>query len=270
MKNMFQAGELARLQKISKQTLLYYDKIGLFRPKYIDPKNGYRYYSADQLDYLDTILIMKKSGFTLEEIKKHMSGSTAKSSLVFMENQMDVIDAKMKEWSMIRSRLAHRCEELKEALLEAGEEPQILTMPETALLYYKVEEPYDMANISIATKKCYAQALTLNLPIYFECGVSVPFDHIKENRYTEANMAFVTSEILPDIENLKILPKGRAVGIWHLGNYDEIYISYKKILEFCKKQGLKIISDSYEFCVNDYMTSKDEKEFITKIIFYVQ
>ena len=84
MENMFQAGELARLQKISKQTLIYYDKIGLFRTKYVDPENGYRYYSADQLDYLDTILIMKKSGFTLEEIKKHMAESTAKSSLVFM------------------------------------------------------------------------------------------------------------------------------------------------------------------------------------------
>ena len=269
MKNMFQAGELARLQKISKQTLLYYDKIGLFRPKYIDPSNGYRYYSADQLDYLDTILIMKKSGFTLEEIKRHMSESTTKSSLVFMKNQIDVIDEKMKEWSLIKSRLAHRCEELKEALLEAGEEPQLLTMPETALLYYEVEEPYSMANISIATKKCYAQALTLHLPIYFECGVSVPFKHIKEERYTEADMAFVTSEVLPNIENLKILPKGKAVGIWHLGHYDEIHRSYKKILDFCRDKGLEVVSDSYEFCVNDYITSKDEEEFITKIIFYV-
>lgn len=270
MENMFQAGELAKLQKISKQTLLFYDKIGLFRPKYVNPDNGYRYYGAEQLDYLDTILIMKKSGFTLEEIKTHMADSSAKSSLVFMKNQIHVIDAKIKEWNLLKSRLSHRCEELEEALIEAEEEPQILTMPETCLLYYEVEKPYDMRSISIATKKCYAQALSENLPIYFECGVSVPLKHIEEGRCTEAVQAFVTSEYQQEIENLKILPEGKAVGIWHLGKYKEIQTSYKKILEFCEKKKLKIISDSYEFCVNDYITSKDEEEFITKIIFYVE
>ena len=34
MKNMFSIGELAKYQNISKQTLIFYDKIGLFRPAY--------------------------------------------------------------------------------------------------------------------------------------------------------------------------------------------------------------------------------------------
>src|SRR5699024_1424777 len=56
-------GEVAKYQNISKQTLIFYDKVGLFRPAWVDPANGYRYYSASQLDYLDTILIMKQIGF---------------------------------------------------------------------------------------------------------------------------------------------------------------------------------------------------------------
>ena len=46
MKDMFSIGELARYQNISKQTLIFYDKIGLFRPAYVDPDNKYRYYKA--------------------------------------------------------------------------------------------------------------------------------------------------------------------------------------------------------------------------------
>ena len=65
MKDMFSIGELARYQNISKQTLIFYDKIGLFRPAYVDPDNKYRYYKASQIDYLDTILIMKEMGFSL-------------------------------------------------------------------------------------------------------------------------------------------------------------------------------------------------------------
>ena len=41
MKNLFSIGELSKLQNISRQTLIFYDKIGLFRPAYTDPDNGY-------------------------------------------------------------------------------------------------------------------------------------------------------------------------------------------------------------------------------------
>ena len=71
MKNLFSIGEISKQQNISRQTLIFYDKIGLFCPAYVDPQNGYRYYSSSQLDYLDTICIMKKIGFSLEEIKEH-------------------------------------------------------------------------------------------------------------------------------------------------------------------------------------------------------
>lgn len=72
MKDLFSIGELSKHQNISRQTLIFYDKIGLFHPAYVDPENGYRYYSSKQLDDLDTICIMKKIGFSLDEIKAHM------------------------------------------------------------------------------------------------------------------------------------------------------------------------------------------------------
>ena len=81
MKNLFSIGELSKYQNISKQTLIFYDKIGLFCPAYVDPNNGYRYYSSSQIDYLDTILIMKKIGFSLNEIKEHMQHYNIDTSL---------------------------------------------------------------------------------------------------------------------------------------------------------------------------------------------
>ena len=67
MDELFSIGELSHYQNISKQTLIFYDKTGLFKPAYVDPQNGYRYYSAAQLDELDTILILKKSGLSQRE-----------------------------------------------------------------------------------------------------------------------------------------------------------------------------------------------------------
>lgn len=39
MKDFFSIGELAGYQKISKQTLIFYDKIDLFKPAYTHPSN---------------------------------------------------------------------------------------------------------------------------------------------------------------------------------------------------------------------------------------
>ena len=115
MDNLFSIGELSKYQNISKQTLIFYDKIGLFRPAYVDPKNGYRYYSSKQIDYLDTILIMKKIGFSLAEIREYMQQYTIDSSLVTLKNQVAAIDRQIEELRLIRSRLLHRCTQMENA-----------------------------------------------------------------------------------------------------------------------------------------------------------
>ncbi len=70
MATLFTVGEMAKLSNISKQTLIFYDRKGVFSPNYVDPDNGYRYYSADQLELLDNILILKEMGLSLGRNQK--------------------------------------------------------------------------------------------------------------------------------------------------------------------------------------------------------
>ena len=109
MKNLFSIGEMSKLQNISRQTLIFYDKIGLFCPAYTDSNNGYRYYSSSQLDYLDTICIMKKIGFSLDEIKVHMKNFTVDNSIIALRKQLTIINRQIKH----RLTRAHREKQLK-------------------------------------------------------------------------------------------------------------------------------------------------------------
>mgnify|MGYP002771604148 FL=1 len=72
MHQLFSIDEFSILQNISRQTLIFYNIIGLFCPAYINPNNGYRYYNAYQSDELDSICIMKRIGFSLEVIKSRI------------------------------------------------------------------------------------------------------------------------------------------------------------------------------------------------------
>ena len=47
----FTVGEMAKLNNISKQTLIFYDKEDIFKPKIIDPINGYSTTQLTSLKY---------------------------------------------------------------------------------------------------------------------------------------------------------------------------------------------------------------------------
>lgn len=272
MEHLFSIGELAHFQGLSKQTLIYYDKIGLFCPAYMDPKNGYRYYSSKQIDYLDTILIMKQLGFSLAEIREHMQHYTIDSSLAAMKKQLQVIDRQLKQLRLIRSRLVHRCQQMEHAAGYREEEaaPQVEQAEKQYLLLHPVEPPYTMTQISLATKGCFAEAFGKQLPVFFQCGVVVPIQRILEKRYTEASFAFLPIEKTEGEEHVVCLPAGTCAAVYHVGDYQSVGRSYERLLDYCRNNQLEILSDSYEFCINDYITSRDEKEYITKIMFYVR
>ena len=141
MDELFSIGELSHYQNISKQTLIFYDKTGLFKPAYVDPQNGYRYYSAAQLDELDTILILKKSGLSLQKIRELLEHYTTKSSLSTLRQQLSVIDGQMRELRHIRGRLAQRCDLLEEAQLHRDEAVALEEAPLRYILYRPVQSP---------------------------------------------------------------------------------------------------------------------------------
>ena len=272
MDNFFSIGEVSKYQNISKQTLIFYDKIGLFCPAYVDPNNGYRYYSSKQLDYLDTILIMKKIGFSLREIQEYMKHYTIEKSLSALKSQLSILDGKIQELTLIRSRLEHRLKQMEKAkkYKDQESEPYVEKVKEQHILFQEVKPPYNMEEISIATKKCFAKAFKEQLPAFFQCGVCVPLSRIQKEHFTEASLAFLPVEPTEKAQNIQKLPSGKCASIYHVGNYASIGQSYRKLLNYIKAMDLEIISDSYEFCINDYITSRDENEYITKISFYIR
>lgn len=68
---MYKIGEAANILNTSVRTLRYYDEIDLIKPKEIDLFTGYRYYSKDQINDFQIIMLLKEAGFSLEEIKNN-------------------------------------------------------------------------------------------------------------------------------------------------------------------------------------------------------
>lgn len=69
LKELLSISEMAKLRRITAETLRHYDRVGLFKPAYIDPNTGYRFYSIYQYEVLGTIKELRQIGMTIEEIK---------------------------------------------------------------------------------------------------------------------------------------------------------------------------------------------------------
>ncbi|GAA0181756.1 hypothetical protein SH2C18_42430 [Clostridium sediminicola] len=72
MNNKFSIGEMSKLHNVPIKTLRYYDEIGLFKPIEVNKDNGYRYYSTEQFQQLNTINYLKFLGIPLKEIKSYL------------------------------------------------------------------------------------------------------------------------------------------------------------------------------------------------------
>lgn len=271
MKNYFSIGELSKLQNISRQTLIFYDKIGLFPPAYTDPDNGYRYYSASQLNTLDTICILKKIGFSLDEIQSHLKSYTAEDSIAALRRQRSAIVRQIQELQMIQSRVEHRCAQLEHVISIQEDRDAVFleSVPSQYILLQEVKYPYTLEQDSIATKECFARAFREQLPIFFQSGAIIPYGNILDQRYTESSFVFLPIEQTCKAPGVVELPAGQCVCTYHQGDYRTTGRSYERLLAYCQAQSLTICSDAYEFAINDSLSTGNESEYITKIQFYV-
>ncbi|MCL2697112.1 MAG: MerR family transcriptional regulator [Oscillospiraceae bacterium] len=95
-------GELAKKAGITTRTLRYYDKGGLLSPSQ-ESEGGYRLYSDKDLVKLIQILMMKRLGFPLGEIKKRMAA---------MDTAGEVVGVLTEQATKIRREIEHMTESL--------------------------------------------------------------------------------------------------------------------------------------------------------------
>lgn len=87
---MLTIGQLAKCFKLSRSTLLYYDKIGLLHPSGRTESN-YRLYSEDDAERLTRINIFRQAGVPLDAIRAILKADSAKLRLT-LEARLQTIN----------------------------------------------------------------------------------------------------------------------------------------------------------------------------------
>jgi len=95
---LMKIGEIAAFFDISVKSMHIYERMGILKPVKVDENTKYRYYSADQIMHLDTLLELKRYGFSLSEIKHMLDNNISK------EEHLEQLTRKISIW---QNRVEH-------------------------------------------------------------------------------------------------------------------------------------------------------------------
>lgn len=265
-------GKMSKLSNISIRTLRYYDQINLFKPEYINKENNYRYYSIQQLFYLEIIKYLRKLNMPINDIKNAISLSP-KQLNCFLEGQEREIKRQINELNHIKKLLKNQRTELsfQNELLNKTEGEvyrrsierrtivkQIcngkitpLTQPD---LYFS--ELYHLLETNNWVPKSYQYNCSFTLRNY-DSLEEIKYNYLFINVYpTEDLYLHVMTDEIAEGEYLCVKFN------WSVKNYLKNYLSLKEAYEHLGYKGNPRV---YEVSMANHLDSSHDGEFVTEL-----
>lgn len=162
MKKLYSVGETAKLAGTTIASLHHYDKIGLLKPAKIDEHTGYRYYSDNELIYLDVINFCKQKNMSLESIKKVFENDNFNYIVDFLQEKEQDIDREITRLKNTRQQINRlKSKFLEQASLNPVELSEVIftekQLKERAIVKINSLDQATIENFNLMIDKLYEQ-----------------------------------------------------------------------------------------------------------------
>ncbi len=257
---------MAKLHNMTLKTLRYYDEIDLLKPIYTDENNGYRYYSTEQFEQLNTIHYLKELGFSLKEIKGHLDHRNIEGFLILLEEQKRLTEEKIKKLEQINSRFQNRIKDIKRArAIKELDVPFIKRMEERRIVRL-MERISSEPELEVSLRQLESQSNRSSSIFIGGVGLTLSINNIVNNKFNEYNSIFILIEE-DDIQSplVATIPEGMYVCIYYNGNHSASPEHYRALLNFINDNGFEIIGDSIERTIIDHYISGSKEDYLTEI-----
>ncbi len=250
MKKYLSIGEVAKIKGVSHTSLRYYDEIGILVPAYTNPDTGYRYYSKNQMIFLDIIQLAVGLGMPLKNLEKYMDSESIDIESFTLEAQK-IINKSIKKFQRDLYFLETTSKFLKEneknlvkgkEYIREIEERYFIALPSNISFtgeYFEISDYWKLLTELYLLLAKHELFISIDQGIYFYKEK----DELKSMVYVE-----IKKVKKKKVENAKIIqiPKGSFLCAYYpdscLKSASEKYLKD----EVLKKGNIMIISDVLE------------------------
>lgn len=193
--SLLSIGEASKLKNVSIKALRYYEKIGIFKPAYIDPQSGYRYYSPAQLFDLDVILTCAELDIPLKHLLDYQTDQGDIDLYQLLKEGAKIAEQKIQRAQQSLIQINSYLEEIEEqANYRAAQKFYTRTLNFT-YLYTKpwdTTRPFEIKKYLKTMRDLYLQVECLGFtPLYFQ-GFIIDSQTQSSNEASEAQLACYT------------------------------------------------------------------------------
>ena len=263
---LFKIGEVAKMLHVSMETLRHYEQAGLLTPEYVDKKTGYRYYSARQLEVLNTIRYLRVLDMPLPQIADFLQNRDVDVMREKLLWQKEMIREKKRELELVERKIDHRLERINEAVQATLEEITTDKIPAGRLAWIRdklqlssyLDLEYSIRRLEENQKE--------TLVFLGKVGVGITKESLAKGRFSNYELVFLLLDEEDDYKGeTEEFPEMDCVMIRFRGNHKEAPAHYEKLLAYMKEHKLEATGFSREITLIDNGLTDDPEKFVTEI-----
>ncbi len=266
--NFLTSGEFAKLCKVNKQTLFYYDQIGLLSPVFKNEK-GYRYYSINQIELFYVIDLLKDLGMSLKDIQLYTQNKSPDSFLALMYQKKEEIVKKRQEIEMK--------EKLIETKIALMEEASHLDFQQITLEHLPEATLYLSRNIENISDDEFAEVISAfigeldesQLDTGYPIGGITKREQVLKGEFSKYSYLYIEQPNPKEGYPYFLAVKGDFLIGYHIGDDKTIHQTYKKLFSEMDRLDLALGEYVFEEYVYDTVVMNQKEQFVTKIMIQV-
>ena len=261
MDDLIAISEMAKLHGVSRQTLIYYDDIDLFKPVKVDAK-GYRYYSRRQIPYLREICFLKSVGISLKDMVKHFNNRSARKEIELLKEQRAKVFQEIARFNKLRNSISQRIS-LYEECIEADDinikDPFIRSCAAKRVLFNEYVKPINRENLHITLMSLWREVFEKEMvPCSGFGSLFRKEDILNHQPLASAGSCLFLPTWNKEYPDSIVLPRSECACMYKYGMpYD--MESLEILMDWIDMNGYELCGDVLDVCLLDTTFYREQK-----------
>ena len=252
---------LADFTRVTRDTLLHYDRIGLVEPQERGD-NNYRYYTIDQIALVNLIRTLKASGLSLSQIRQYRTNRSPQHIIEVFSDQIKNLNEDIKELTRSAKLLENYSRIISEALsvdedvikTEMREEESIFLGPPND--YSGGRGIYD----ALLDFYIYCEEQGREFDLNYAAWGTYSKERLKRGDWVWPDRYYVCAPEAPDMK-----PAGLYAVGYDRGGYGDTGNLYPRMLKWIEEHGFEICGTAYEEYPLNEIAITDPKQYLIRV-----
>ena len=257
--NLLSISKMAKIHNISRQTLIYYDQMDIFKPAYIDEK-GYRFYREAQIPFLREICFLKSIGVSLKDIGDYFKDREPKKVIALLNERKEELTKQISDLNRIRSYVQQRINQHEFVVEEHYklEVPFIKYFSERSIICESFQEPPNRKELHTTLMKAWQRVNKGNFALINGFGTLIRKNSLESGDILEGAGSFIFTPYFEEIPGSKKVPKGDYACFCRYGMPYETE-AVEKLHQWILENDYEITGDILDVCLLDTTFYQSDK-----------